>query len=81
MQEQWYQLWSELPVIGRQWGGWLKANPLIAQGLTETFATSAASTVGLKWILLDQWGNAVKPVIPGFKLPGLGGLNIPGVTT
>ncbi len=71
MVEQWYQLWTDIPIIGKQWGGWLRATPFVAQGLVETFQSSAASAVGVKWTLLDANGNAVKPLIPGLSFPGL----------
>ena len=71
MTEEWFQLWSTLPVLGRQWGGWLRCNRVVAQGLVETFATSAAKAVGVTWTLLDANGHAVAPMVVGLPtIPG-----------
>jgi hypothetical protein len=77
MTDEWFQLWVDIPLIGRQWGGWIRATRFVAQGLVETFATSAVSSLGFKWTLLDAQGASVQAVVPGLEFPGF---RIPGLT-
>ena len=70
MQEEWYQLWANIPIIGRQWAGWIRTNQLSAQGL----ALSLQGCPGVNYTLLTQGGQEVTPqvvlpTIPGAQFP------------
>lgn len=73
MFEAWYQVWMNLPVVGRQWAGWFYGNQIAAQALAESLRASAAVSLGATWDVADQNGTPLPKVAPGAP-PGVPGL-------
>jgi len=70
MAEAWFQLWADIPLVGRQWVGWLKTTPLHASALS----VALQGCPGVGYTILDADGRQVQgmPGNLGDYLPGLG---------
>ena len=79
MQTQWYQIWADIPYIGRQWSGWLNTDPIraatVAQGLQYcTPGATGGVGQGFKLTILEQNGQPVPTVGggAGVGIPDIG---------
>ncbi len=70
MQEDWYQLWAEVPYFGRQWVGWLWTTQIKAGALSVGMQGCSGGAV----TILDRNGQPVDGGLGGLGsyLPGLG---------
>lgn len=70
MQTAWFQMWVTVPVLGRQWAGWLNTDIARAMALEASLKGAA-----LKYEVLDQNGAA----LPSSQLPSLGQFGLPNL--
>lgn len=63
MNEEFFQLWAEIPYFGRQWVGWIKGQRLNVVALS----LALKGCPGVQYTVLDSQGN---PLAPAWQLPG-----------
>ena len=62
----WYQIWVQVPLLGRQWGGWLYTDQIRAFALAAGLKTCPGGAVSI----YDQAGNELVPGALSFPIPG-----------
>lgn len=70
MNPAYFQIWATLPVLGRQFAGWLYTTTPKAQIVLAALKSGPA---GSAFEILTQAGQPIAPSVPG------GGFNIPGL--
>lgn len=70
MQQEWFQLWADVPMLGRQWVAWISTDRMRA----SMMVVGMQGCQGATYTLLDAQGRPVKaPQLPKFpwNIPGM----------